>query len=357
MPAFFDWHCLAFIQGWEQEGPTIIASVLATAALVVLIAFFSISEIALFALNRLKLDYLARQGHSGAIVVGRILQKPDDFLTTILIWNTIAHTVAPIIFATVCIAAWGPAAGAAIASIIMTFAILFVGEIVPKVLASQYPEQLSWAVARSLRVFMATCKPLVWLSTLLTDAFFALFGVKVRSRLPTITRDELRHYVKLSREAGALPPEEHQLLASVFEFRETIVKDIMIPRDKMFAVDMRAPQDKLIAAIAEQGFTRVPVYDGSPEKIVGILHSKDVMNMILYRNVFIMEDLIREPFFVFEDERIHEIFRRMRSQRTHMAIVKSRRDQIVGALTLEDVIEELVGEIADEHDVDTQVRQ
>lgn len=322
-----------------------------TAALLAFIVFYSIAEIALFAFSRIRLDFLVQGKHPRAALVQKLVRKPDELLSAILIGNTIAHTVAPVLATLLCMSFIARRDTAAVAaSVGMTLAILFVGEIIPKVLAAQRAEQMSLRIAPWMAGVMWVSKPFVWVTTKVTDVVFGLFGVGVQQHVPTVTRDELRHMVGVSGEAGHLEQAERDLLQKVLAFRDKTARDVMIPREKIDALDVRLGQQDAVAHVAEHGFTRIPVFDGELDNVKGLLHSKDLVNMVLYGKVIVWQDLIREPFFVREEERISEILKTFQRHRFHLALVRDAQGRVVGLVTMENILEEIVGEIHDEHD-------
>lgn len=321
-----------------------------TVVLLAFIAFYSVAEIAIFSLSRLRLDYLIRQGNPRAQVVKRLLDEPDEFLASILIGNTIAHTLAPVLAVAVLTVWLGNEAGYIAASVGMTLLILFVGEIIPKVLASQYPERLSFFVALPAAWMLSVSKPFVWLSTRFTDLIFAMFGMKVHARKIGISRDELKHLVSLSREEGVLAADEGKMLHAALAFHDRRVVDIMIPREKIVGVDLAMNQDQMLKIVNECGYTRLPVYEGTIDNVRGIIHSKDLLNMLLFKNLIVFQDLMRDPCFISSGSKISEVLKLFQQKHLHVAVVRDAGGRIAGLVTMEDILEQIVGSIEDEHD-------
>ncbi|OHB69896.1 MAG: hypothetical protein A2W23_05675 [Planctomycetes bacterium RBG_16_43_13] len=329
---------------------TIVLSVL-TVLLLLCVFYQSLAEIAFFSISRLRLDYLARQGDKRALVVQNILKKPQTLLSAVMISNTVAHTVAPIIAAVVFVSFLDAEIGYTIASVVMTLIILIPCEIVPKVLASHYPEKVAFAIAEPTKIMIYTLKPFIWLTKNISNIFFRAVGIKIKPRDLTISREELRHMVKLSGEAGHIHVDEHKLLRAIFAFNDKLVSDVMIPRDKMIAVDIKKSQQEMVEFINNQGYTRIPVYEGNVDNIKGVIHAKDVLNALLYKELIIFQDLIREPYYISKEQKISEVLKMFQQDKLHIAVVKDESGKTAGVITMEDILEEIVGEIEDEFDV------
>lgn len=321
---------------------------LALALLLLISAFFSGSETAIFALSKVRLEYLAERREKKALVIRRLLSKPDRLLATLLIGNNLVNVLASVIGTTLCLIFFG-AVGLVIAPIAITILLLIIGEIFPKVVASQFAERTCFVVARPLSAVLAVLYPFAALFIVLVNRSFALFGLKVEYKPHRFTRDEIRHIIRSTVETGHLRHEERQLLHRVFEFHDKLVKDVMVPKSRMHALSTKTTTPELFDVITSGGHTRFPVYDGDLDRIVGVIHSKDVINMILDRQLFVLQDLIREARVVLEDTRVSVLLADFRKWRFHMAIVRNAAGNVVGLVTLEDVVEEIVGEMGDEH--------
>lgn len=314
-------------------------------------AFNSLAEIAMFSFNKLKLNYLVKQGNLRAAEVSKVLSKPDKLISTILIANTIANiaiTDLAIVIATKFLSA---EAAYTIASVIALIVLVIFGEMMPKILGSQYNERISLKIITPLKVMIALLTPLAWLSTGLTDAFFKMLGIRIAPRAPHITREELKHMVELSGAGGHIQADESRMIRAIFAMNDKLVGEIMIPKEKVVAVDIKSPTEKIVAYVDEEGYSRVPVYDGSLDNIKGVVHSKDLLNILLYKGLIIMEDIVREPYFVHKDQKISEVLKMFRKGHLHLAIVKDENDKVTGIITIEDILEEIVGEIEDEYDI------
>ncbi|MBM4083866.1 MAG: HlyC/CorC family transporter [Planctomycetes bacterium] len=326
----------------------IIALLVSLVLLLLASAFFSGSETALFALSKVRLEFLAERRDNKALLIRRLMSQPDRLLATILVGNNIVNVLVSVIGTTLCLIFFGTV-GLIIAPIAMTLLLLVIGEITPKVMASQFSERIAFLLVRPLNTLVAVLYPVTALFTFVVNKCFAVFGLKVEYKPHRFTRDEIRHLIRTTAETGHLKREEHQLLHRVFEFHDKLVKDVMVPRSKIHALSVNTTTAQLLDVIAEGGHTRFPVCDGDLDHIVGVIHAKDVINMVLDRQLFVLQDLIREAQVVLEDAHVSDLLAQFRKGRFHMAIVRNAPGQVVGLVTLEDVLEEIVGEIGAEH--------
>ncbi|MFH0777105.1 MAG: CNNM domain-containing protein [Candidatus Eisenbacteria bacterium] len=237
-----------------------------------------------------------------------------------------------------------------ISAVVMTLLVLVVGEIFPKVLATQFSERIAVATARPFAMMRVILMPAAKVFACMIDLVFWLFGIRVAPRQAKVTREELRHAVHVSAESGFLKGGEAGLLHRVFEFNDRLTREVMIPKDKMVMLDKKMSFDEILAVVTEQGYTRLPVYEESPDTIIGMIHTKDILNLLVYREVFILEDLIRKPDFVAATQPISEVLLTFQKERRHIAVVLGENKVPVGLITMEDILEEIVGEIRDEHD-------
>jgi putative hemolysin len=297
------------------------------------------------------LDYLARKGDRRAVTVSKLIREPDELISGILICNTIANTVSPILVAAIAIRIFDIRTGFIVASISMTIYILFMGEIIPKIIAAQFSEKVSFFVAKPAEVMMRIVFPLVRVVTAITDGIFSTLGVKLERPRPRITRDELKHFVKISGEEGFIAPDEHEMLYAVFSFSDKLAGQVMLPREMIVGVNIKRPIEEIMQMVSEHGYTRYPVYEENLDNIIGILHSKDLFSAILYREAIVLQDLLRPPMFVSKDMKVSRLLKSFQKQRFHIAIVKDENGKVAGIITMEDILEEIVGEIEDEYDV------
>ncbi len=237
--------------------------------------------------------------------------------------------------------------------LIITVMHLVFGEAVPKYAAIYYPQELTYVCAIPLRIFATMTAPLVWLINSLTWLVLAPFGIRVEAEGETHTEEELRLLLAESArsgELGSIQKTEHELIEKVFSFDERLVRQIMVPRTQMACVALEAEVAQVLETAGKEGYSRMPVYSGTRDNIVGIVHSKELLRRVLDQQPFKLADIMRPAYFVPETKKIRVLLRELQSKRNHMAIVVDEFGVTSGLVTLEDIVEELVGEIQDEYD-------
>lgn len=331
----------------------ILVSFAAFVVLLVFSAFFSSTETAFFALTRTQISALPERKDSAAKRLVKLLQNPRKLLIVLLTGNTLVNIGAATIAALATQRLMGHWQAARILVfliqiVIVTLVLLFLGEVLPKLAAIRNP--LKWAERASLPLVTLgwVLSPIVALLLPMADSVARFLGVE-RKRW-TLSVEEIRTLVEVGEEHGELEEEEKELITSIFDFGETTVREIMIPRTDMVCVPLDAPLDELIETIRQKGHSRLPVYEKGIDNIVGILHGKDLLPQVTSDVVTPIEKIMREPFFVPEGKMIHELLREFQKEKMHMAIVVDEYGGTAGLVTLEDVIEEIVGEIQDEYD-------
>lgn len=231
---------------------------------------------------------------------------------------------------------------------------IVLGELVPKALAIRRSESTALYSALPLRLFYIVFRPFIWIMDSLANSVLAVFGVKPGEEDEVHSPEELRYLLEEGKESGALESEEHELLENVFEFKETEVRQIMVPRTKIAALEVSMSGSAIIDKVIDEGYSRLPVFDSTIDSIVGIVFSKDLLAMVSHSSVIILQDVMHAPVYVREQDKISHILHRMKMEHFHLAIVTDEFGGTAGIVTLEDVIEELVGEIQDEHDDEQQ---
>ncbi len=338
----------------------ILLSVIAFVVLLILSAFFSSTETAFFALTRAQIGaFPERQDRAGKRLT-KLLKNPRRVLIVLLTGNTLVNISAATIAALTTrqlLDQWQAARSLVfiIQIIVVTLVLLFLGEVLPKLAAIRNP--LKWAERASLALEGVgwILWPIVAVLLPLADSVARFLGVE-RKRW-TLSAEEIRTLVEVGEEHGELEEEERELITSIFDFGETTVREIMIPRTDMVCVPIDAPLDEVIETIREKGHSRIPVYEKNIDNIVGILHGKDLLPLVTGDLQKPIERITREPFFVPEGKLIHELLREFQREKMHMAIVVDEYGGTAGLVTLEDVIEEIVGEIQDEYDTEAPLWQ
>ena len=322
-------------------------------ALIVLIAFsafFSASETAFSSLNQIRLKSRAEEGDASAARVLAMAEKYDKLLSSILIGNNIVNIAAASI-GTVLFTKWlGEERGATASTIVLTIVVLIFGEVTPKTLAKEMPETIATAVSPVLNLLMTLLTPLTWLFS----QWKKLLGRFVHSsESDAITEGELITMVSEAENDGELTDRESQLIRSAIEFDDVEVEEILTPRVDVVAVEDDISLEELAQTFAESGYSRLPVYHDTVDNIIGVVHEKDFYIARLKKSVT-MEDLIAPTLYTTGSTQISQLLRTLREQHHHMAVVVDEYGGTEGIITLEDILEELVGEIWDEHDEATE---
>lgn len=319
--------------------------------LLMLSAFFSSSETALTTVSQIKLRSLIDEGNRRAKKVLKITENPSKLLSAILVGNNIANISASALTTTFCTSVFGNKY-IGIATGALTFLVLIFGEITPKTIATEYSLQLSMVVAYPISWLMTVLTPVIFLLNIITSGIFRLFHVNPSARKSSITEAELRTIVNVSHEEGVIEPEEKFMISNVVDFGDAISKDIMIPRADVVAADVNSTYEELVNIFKSETYTRIPIYEDSKENIIGILNIKD---LFFYRELldiryFDLRSILRKPLFVSEYQKTSQIFAEMKTSADSMAIVLDEYGQASGIITMEDLVEEIVGDIRDEYD-------
>ncbi len=322
-------------------------------ALVILVgfsAFFSASETAFSSLNQIRLKSRAEDGDSSAARVLAMAEQYDKLLSTILIGNNIVNIAAASIGTILFTQMLGAERGATVSSIVLTIIVLIFGEVTPKSLAKEMPEKVATAVSPFLVLLMALMTPLTWLFT----QWKKLLGRFVHSgEADTITEGELMTMVSEAENDGELTDRESELIRSAIEFDDVEVEEILTPRVDVVAVEDDIPLEELAQTFAESGYSRLPVYHGTIDNIIGVVHEKDFYIARLKKATKI-DDLVVPTLYTTGSTQISQLLRTLREQHHHLAVVVDEYGGTEGIITLEDILEELVGEIWDEHDEVTE---
>lgn len=314
------------------------------AFLILLSAFFSGAEIALLTLNRYRLRHLAESGKRGARLAQKLLERPDRLLGIILLGNNFANIAASSIATLIAIELYGEKA-IALAAGLLTFVVLIFGEVAPKTLAALNPERLAFPAAFILRPLLVLLYPLVWLTNLLANGLLRVFGVSVAKKSKhEITAEELRALVH---EADVLIPESHQdMLLAILDLERITVDDLMVPRGEIAGIDLDADWDEILSKLGTSRYTRLPVYRGNLDHVVGLVHLRKVMHL-MHAGDFTRENfmkLIVEPFYIPQGTHVSTALLNFRVAKRRVALIVNEYGDIHGLTTLEDILEEIVGD-------------
>ncbi|MGL5152967.1 MAG: HlyC/CorC family transporter [Clostridium sp.] len=322
--------------------------------LLILSGFFSMSETALMALSKIRIRHMVDEGVKGAKLVEKLTEDPNKLLGAILIGNNIVNIGASALATSLAVKLFnGSDAGVAVATAVMTVLVLIFGEITPKSIAKQKSEKVSLFVSKPIRFTVFLFKPFIIIFTSISSVFIRLFGADPKATEPFITEEELKTMVGVSEEEGVLEDVEKEMIFNVFDFADLQVKDVMVQRVDVVAVDVTDSYEDIIKVIKLEQFSRIPVYDQTIDDVVGILNVKDLIMAYEDKEEFDVTKYMRDAFYTFEFKKITELFNDMKNDRNHMAIVLDEYGGTVGIVTMEDLVEEIVGEIEDEYDEET----
>lgn len=313
--------------------------------LIILSAFFSSAETAFSSVNRIKLKHMILNGHKGAKRTLKLADRFEDLLITILIGNNIANILSASIATVFFVRNWGNI-GVTLSTAVMTTLVLVFGEIAPKSIAKKIPEQYALATTPILIMFLFLLKPLGFLFGGIQKGINKLITFEIE---PSITEEELLSYVSEAQQEGGINEDEEELIRSVIDFDDLIIEEIFTPRVDIIAVQQTDEIEQIKNAFKRSGFSRLPVYDTSIDHIIGVINHKDFYNLVLLDNEP-LDSIIKSPVFVTEYMRVANLLRLFKDTKSHMAVVKDEFGGTLGIVTMEDVLEELVGEIWDEHD-------
>ena len=333
-------------------GPSETGQLITVIILLCLSAFFSSSETALTTVNQIRMRTLADNGDKRAARVLRVTGNPGKMLSAILIGNNIVNLSASSISTSLAIHLFGNT-GAGIATGILTFLILIFGEVTPKTMATIKADSMSLTVAAPIGFLMKILTPVIFIINKLSLGLMFLLHVNIKDAQKKMTEEELRTIVDVSQENGVIEHEERDMIHNLFDFGDAEAKEIMVPRIDMTFVQADATYQEVLDIFRQDMFTRLPVYEDSTDNVIGIINMKD---FLLQNDTpeFSVRNLLREPYFTYEHKNTADLFLEMRKSSISLAIVLDEYGVTAGLITLEDLLEEIVGEIRDEYDADEE---
>ena len=349
---------LVYINFIHKEGVILQVDTSAAIQIIVLIillmlsAFFSSAETSLTTVNKIKMRSLADEGNKKAKMVLRITEDISKMLSAILIGNNIVNLSASSITTTIAYS-FGASGAVAIATGIITVLILIFGEITPKTVANIKSEKLALAYAYPIRFIMIIVTPISIVINALSKIVFFVLQVDPNAKMDTVTESELRTLVDMGHEDGAIEEEEREMINNVFDLGDAKAKDVMVPGVHVIFADVQSSYEELIENFRENKFTRLPVFEEDTDNIIGTINMKD---LLLYdkTKAFNIRDFLREAYFTHEHKNISELLVEMRQASLNIAIVLDEYGETAGIITLEDILEEIVGEIHDEYDTNEE---
>lgn len=316
--------------------------------LLFLSAFFSSAETAFSSVNRIRLKNYADENRKGSKNALMISENFDKGLSTILVGNNVVNIGAATISAKLATDLFGAGTGMIVNTVVMTTLVLIFGEILPKSYAKENAESFALKISGILSILMNILAPITMVFISLKSAISKIIISK--EQIPLVTEEELKVMIDISEEEGVIDKKEKELVHSALDFDEIVVGEILTPRIDMIAVEVSANHDEILAMFLEERFSRVPVYEVHIDNIIGILSEREFLSHLVQHKTFEVKDLLRKPMFVVESLKISSLLPELQKSKTHMAIVIDEFGGTEGLITMEDVLEEIVGEIWDEHD-------
>jgi Mg2+/Co2+ transporter CorB len=312
--------------------------------LLMLSAFFSGSETALMTMNRYRLRHRAEQGHRGALLASALLDRPDRLIGLILLGNNFVNILASSL-ATIIALRLGGEGAIAIAAGVLTLVILIFSEVTPKTLAALHPERLAYPAAYVYNPLLKVLYPIVWAVNLITNGLLRLMGIHAQGEhANALSREELRTVVM---EAGAMIPERSRtMLLGILDLENATVEDIMIPRNEVEGIDIQDSAEEIVSAVRNANYTRLPLFDGSIDNVIGVFHARNALHDLLDRGFGKehLREIAREPYFVPEGTRLYQQLINFQREKRRVALVVDEYGDFLGLITLTDLLEQIVGE-------------
>lgn len=332
--------------------PSVAIQMIVLIILLLLSAFFSSAETSLTTVNKIRIRSLAEDGNKRAGVVLEITENSSKLLSTILIGNNIVNISASALTTTIAYR-FGNSAVIAFSTGLITVAILIFGEITPKTIATLHAEKLSLLYAYPIRLIMWLITPISVAINLISKLIFFILRIDPNAKPEAMTEDELRTIVDVGHESGVIEEEERDMINNVFDLGDAKAKDVMVPRVNMVFADVESTYAELLDIFRENKFTRLPIYEETTDNVIGTINMKD---LLLFDNTksFCVRDILRDAYFTHEHKNISELLVEMREASYNIAIVLDEYGETAGLITLEDILEEIVGEIHDEYDVNEE---
>ena len=314
--------------------------------------FFSASETSLMSLSKIRIRHMKEEGVKGAKLVSELIEDPNKLLSSILVGNNVVNIAATSISTSLFMGILGDKPGAVpLATAVMTVLVLIFGEITPKTIAANNSEKVAVFVSKPIKLVIFIVRPIVWIFNIITNVIFKLLGVKDKGSQPYITEEELKTMVNVGHEEGVLEIEEREIINNVFQFGDMQAKEAMVQRLDMIAINSEDKYEEIIEMFKNEKFSRMPVYNESIDDIIGILNIKDIIFLSDEEiQQFNIKDYIREPFFTYEFKKITQLLEEMKIEKSQMAIVVDEYGGTAGLITIEDLVEVIVGDIEDEYD-------
>ncbi len=332
--------------------PSIIAQIVALVVLIALSAFFSSAETSFITCNKVRIRSLAEDGNRSAQRVLKITADSSKMLSAILIGNNLVNISASSLATLITQQLWGNVA-VSISTGVLTILILIFGEISPKTFATSNPEKIALLYSGPITFLMVILTPFIFIINLMAKGVLKLLRFDPNKQKASYTEDELRTIVDVSHEEGVIETDEREMINNVFDFGESQAKDVMIPRIDMTCIPVESTFDEIVEVFRQDKYTRLPVYENNVDNVIGIINVKDLL-LCEDKNNFSVTSILRKPFYTYEFKKISELMDELKKTSNNFTIVIDEYGSTVGMITLEDLLEEIVGEIRDEYDEDEE---
>jgi putative hemolysin len=314
-------------------------------------ALTAASETSIITSSIIKLRRLAADGSKTARMILKILEAPEKFFGTIVVANNIVNSFIASIVTAIIISFIGENSKSILLATLISAFLIIIFEVAAKTLSAGSPVRISLSLVRMVKFLIVIFSPAVKALSVITNFIVNLMGAQTKGKLSLVVEDEIKALIRIGEEESPRYKDKYKMLSKVFEFSDTIVKNVMIPKDKMVLIDINADIEDILSKVLELGYSRIPVYKDKPDNIVGVINMKDLLNLSINRDLVILQDIIYPPIFVHDSKNVTELLKEFQKGHTHLAIVIDSYGKIQGLVTLEDLLEEIVGEIQDEYDI------
>ncbi len=311
--------------------------------------FFSASEAAVISLSKIRLRNMVAKGVKRAKIVQQLVARLDKFIAAILIGNNFVNIAMTVIITAVFVQIYGYEWGVIVSTLVSGIFILVFCEITPKIFSTKHNEKVALFTAPIMEVFIKILHPLIRVFIGISNLILKMFRIETTKRSPLITEEELRLMIEIGKEEGVLSEEEKKMLHRIFEFGDTNVSKVMVPKDKIISVNINSTPEELLDIFVEEGHSRLPVYKDSIDNITGVIYARDLLYVLRDKSLFLLQDIVNKPYYVPATLRVNELLKKFQADRIQFAIVVDDHKKVMGLVTVEDLIEEIVGEIEEAH--------
>lgn len=311
--------------------------------------FFSASETSIIGLSKIRLHHMLAQGVKRAKHIQQLSGNLDKFIIAILVGNNLVNIAISAIVTAVFVRLFGYNWGVVLSTFATTLFLLIFCEITPKMLAIKHTEKVALFAAPLMERLVKILRPVVSFFTGVSNLILRALKISPAKRSALVTEEELRTMIEVGKDEGVLTDEERKMLHRIFEFGDTKVVDVMVPKEKMVCVDIKTSADDLLNVLAEEGHSRLPVYAGGRDNVIGVIYARDLLYILRDKGLFVLADIIHKAYYIPAAMRVNEVLKKFQVAKVQIAIVVDEHNKTVGVVTLEDLIEEIVGEIEEEH--------